>query len=102
MFTESAELYDLIYSSFKDYPSEAKQIAELLHKIHPHCQTVLDVACGTGEHAHLLAAHHGFEVDGLDIDPAFVRLASAKHPEGRFRQADMTDLHLGRQYDAVL
>src|SRR2546428_2272802 len=102
MFTESAEVYDLICSSFKDYPSEAKHIAELLHKIHPHCQTVLDVGCGTGEHAHLLAAYHGFEVDGLDLDPAFVRIASAKHPAGRFRQADMADFHLGRQYDAVL
>lgn len=102
MFSHSAELYDLIYSSFKDYAHEARQIAALLGKVHPRCRTILDVACGTGEHAHLLVAHHGFEVDGLDLDPAFVRIAKAKHPGGEFHQANMVDFHLGRRYDAVL
>ena len=102
MFTESAELYDLIYSRFKDYPAETYQLAELLGKVHARCRTILDVACGTGEHAYLLATHHGFEVDGLDLDPAFVRIARAKHPSGRFYEADMADFDLGRHYDAVL
>ncbi len=102
MFSHSADLYDLIYSSFKDYSQEAGRIAALLRQVHPRCHTILDVACGTGEHAHLLAAHYGFAVDGLDLDPAFVRLAQAKHPEGRFYEANMVDFHLGRRYDAVL
>ncbi len=102
MFRESAELYDLIYSSFKDYSQEARDIALLLRRIHPHCRTILDVACGTGEHAHLLAADHGLQVDGLDLDPAFVRIARAKHPVGEFYEADMVDFHLGQRYDAVL
>jgi SAM-dependent methyltransferase len=102
VFTESAELYDLIYSSFKDYPGEARDIAALLRRVRPDCHTVLDVACGTGEHARLLAADHGFRVDGLDLDPAFVKIAAAKHPAGRFQTADMIDFHLGRRYDAVL
>ena len=102
MFSESAELYDLIYSRFKDYPAEARQVADLLGRVHAGCRTILDVACGTGEHAYLLAAHHGFEVDGLDLDPAFVRIARAKHPTGRFYEGDMVDFHLGRRYDAVI
>ncbi len=102
MFSESAELYDLIYSSFKDYSQEAGQIAALLKKVHPGCRTLLDVACGTGEHAHLLATQHGFAVDGIDLDPAFVRIAKAKHPGGQFHRADMVTFHLGRRYDAVL
>jgi len=71
MFTESAAFYDLIYSTFKDYPGEAARIAELLRELRPRCRTVLDVASGTGEHARLLAGM-GFVVDGLDLDPAFV------------------------------
>jgi SAM-dependent methyltransferase len=62
---------------------------------------VLDVACGTGEHARLLAAD-GFVVDGLDRDPAFVRIAESKHRTGRFFLADMSDFELPQPYDAVL
>lgn len=101
MFSESAEFYDLIYSTFKDYAGESAQIATLLRRLNPQGQTVLDVACGTGEHARLLAAQ-GFVVDGLDLDRAFVRIAAQKHPAGRFFEADMSAFHLSRRYDAVL
>jgi SAM-dependent methyltransferase len=75
MFSASAELYDLLYSTFKDYAGEAARIASLLRLSNPQYQTVFDVACGTGEHARLLAGH-GFAVDGIVLDPAFVRIAS--------------------------
>lgn len=102
MFSESAELYDLIYSRFKDYVAEAERIAALIRRVHPGARRILDVACGTGEHAYLLTERHGFDVDGLDLDPALVRIAQAKVPSGEFRTADMTDFELGRKYDAVL
>jgi SAM-dependent methyltransferase len=101
MFSASAEFYDLIYFTFKDYAAEARQIASLLRRLNPGCASVLDVACGTGEHARLLTAD-GFAVDGLDLDPAFVRIAQRKHPAGRFFEADMADFHLPHRYDAVL
>ena len=101
MFTASSEFYDLIYSTFKDYSAETAWIASELRRLNPHCRTVLDIACGTGEHARLLRSQ-GFEVDGVDLDPAFVRIASEKNPGGRFIQGDMSDFHLSRQYDAVL
>jgi SAM-dependent methyltransferase len=101
MFSASAEFYDLIYSTFKDYAGEAAQIAGLLRRINPGCRRILDVACGTGEHARLLAAK-GFVVDGLDLDPAFVRIAGEKHAGGKFFEADMIDFHLPHRYDAVL
>ncbi len=44
MFTASAELYDLIYLTFKDYGGEAAQIADLLRRSNPQYQTVLDDA----------------------------------------------------------
>jgi SAM-dependent methyltransferase len=101
MFSASAQFYDLIYSTLKDYVDEAAQIAGLLRRVNPRCQTVLDVACGTGEHARLLAAD-GFVVDGVDLNPAFVRIAREKHPAGRFFEADMSDFQLPHRYDAVL
>lgn len=101
MFSASAEFYDLIYSTFKDYVAEVEQITSLLRRLNPECETVLDVACGTGEHARLLAAR-GFVVDGVDLDPAFVGIAAQKHPAGQFFAADMSDFHLSGRYDAVL
>ncbi|HET9358287.1 MAG TPA: class I SAM-dependent methyltransferase [Vicinamibacterales bacterium] len=100
MFDASAEFYDLIYATIKDYPAEAGHIASLLRRLNPACRTVLDVACGTGEHARLLA-HAGFIVDGVDLDAVFVRLARQKHPSGRFFEADMATFRLPHRYDAV-
>ena len=101
MFSESAELYDAIYS-FKDYAAEAAQIAAIVRAARPGAGSLLDVACGTGEHARHLAASHGFEVDGLDLDPGLLRVARVKHPAGRFFEADMSDFMLEARYDAVL
>jgi SAM-dependent methyltransferase len=101
MFSVSAEYYDLLYSTFKDYAAEADRIAALARQASLGCRTVLDVACGTGEHARLLA-RRGFEVDGLDLSPAFLRVARAKHPGGRFFEADMSGFRLPRRYDVVL
>jgi SAM-dependent methyltransferase len=102
MFSETAELYDLIYGSFKDYDAETEKVTALLTSVRPGLQTVLDVACGTGEHARLLTERHGLRVDGIDLEPAFVRIAQSKNPNGRFVLADMCDFALGRRYDAVI
>jgi len=97
-----AALYDLIYKAMKDYSAEGGQIADLIRRARPHCRTLLDVGCGTGEHARLLGEVHSFEVDGVDIDPAMLAIARTKWLHGRFDVADMTDFHLGRYYDGVL
>ncbi len=102
MFSKTAELYDLIYRQFKDYAREGREIAALLGRVRPGAKSVLDVACGTGEHARVLAGEHGYRVDGLDLEPGFVRIARSKKAGGRFFRADMTDFDLGRTYDVVL
>lgn len=102
MFSASAELYDLIYGGFKNYQAEAGQLAEIIHARHPSARRLLDVACGTGEHARLLSAQHGFHVDGLDLDPGFVRIARRKLPDSTVYEADMSEFALPGRYDVVL
>jgi SAM-dependent methyltransferase len=101
MFSASAEYDDLIYAALKDYAAETAQIATLLRRVNPQCRTVLDVACGTGEHTRRLAAE-GFTVDGLDIEPAFVRIAGGKHQAGRFFEADMSNVHLPYRHNDIV
>jgi SAM-dependent methyltransferase len=71
---------------------------------------VLDVACGSGEHAHRLAGQ-GLEVVGVDIAPSLVahcqeRAASAAENAhvgtARFVQGDMRELDYDGEFDAVL
>ena len=102
MFSESADLYDAIYSAFKDYPAEAMRIAAELRTVQPQVRTVLDVACGTGEHVRLLRSQCGLEADGLDLDPALLAVARRKAPDATFFEADMRDFNLGRRYDAIV
>lgn len=101
MFSETADLYDLIYSAFKNYETECMTLVSLIRREHPGARTVLDVACGTGEHARLLGEQYGFEVDGLDLDPAFVRIARGKLRQGNVYEGDMTSFALPRTYDVV-
>ena len=102
MFSKSAELYDKIYFEFKDYKAEAQRISELLAGEHSSARTLLDVACGTGEHAKILRDQYGFEVDGIDLDNKLVSLAQRKNSEGNFCCADMVDFDLDKTYDVVM
>lgn len=101
MFDRSADLYDAIYLRMKDYPAEAAKLADMLRRLAPSVRRILDVACGTGEHARLLR-DAGYETDGVDLDGELLARAAAKNPEGRFTRGDMTTFDLGETYDAVL
>ena len=97
-FVESAELYDSIYS-FKNYPRECDRLRSLISKFVPGARTILDVACGTGEHARFLG--HEYVVDGIDVNESYLGAARLKNPLGKFARADLLDFDLGRTYDVV-
>jgi SAM-dependent methyltransferase len=97
-FTDSPELYDAIYH-FKDYARECDCLRELINETVPGACSILDVACGTGEHAKFLKRH--YSVDGMDINEGYLRAARLKNPLGSYTRADMTDFDLGRTYDLV-
>src|SRR5262249_43988229 len=98
MFALTAQYYDLIYS-FKNYGVETTKIRAAIRKEHPTAHSILDVACGTGEHAKLLSTE--FDVDGIDLEPRFVEIARRKVPTGTFSVADMRSFELKKKYDVV-
>ncbi|HSU13788.1 class I SAM-dependent methyltransferase [Longimicrobium sp.] len=99
MFSESAELYDLIYS-FKDYPAEAARVRELVMAAGgPGEGTLLDVACGTGMHLRSLRAHYAAE--GTDLDEGLLAIARERLPDVPLHRADMRDFDLGRRFGVV-
>jgi len=102
MFAKSAEFYDAMYATFKDYKAESAELAALLRRLNPRCALVLDVACGTGEHLHHLTMTHGFEVAGLDLDQGLLDVARQKTPQARLLCADMLSFDLPDRFDAIL
>lgn len=102
MYTESTHLYDVIYGEFKDFGSEAREIAFLIRDMCPQAKRVLDVGCGSGRHDAFLTDEHGYEVDGLDIQSDFLEIARKRCPNGEFYRGDMASFNLGKRYDAVL
>lgn len=100
-YSRAAGLYDLLYGAFKDYRAETVRLLDIFGSGSVPVARVLDVACGTGMHAKSLA-EAGLQVDGLDLEPEFVRIAQDRNPEGRFRVGDMTSFEVDEPYDVVL
>ena len=75
----------------------------LLRELPPRCERVLEVGCGAGELAAVLAGR-GARVDAVDRSAEMVALARARVPAGvRVTQADVLDLALPPGgYDAVV
>jgi SAM-dependent methyltransferase len=62
---------------------------------------VLDGGCGTGRVA-IELARRGLDVVGTDLDPGMISLARAKAPELTWVQADLSELDLPEQFDAIV
>ena len=100
MFSQSAAFYDDIYAAGgKDYAAEAAAVAEVILARNPGAETLLDVACGTGGHLEFLATR--FTCAGVDADPGMLAVARARLPGVPLAVADMVDLALGEQFDAL-
>src|SRR6476646_6634630 len=99
MFTESAEIYDLIYS-FKDYQKESEELKLILKSKSPQSKTILDIGCGTAEHHKYLK--DSFAIDGIDLSEKFIATARQKNPQGSYTVADMAAFDLNKRYDVII
>jgi SAM-dependent methyltransferase len=91
---EFAAYYDLI-TSHKDYGAEVGTLVELIEEAAPSAaRRVLDVGCGTGGHAALLA-ERGYDVTAIDTSPEMVRRTQAKAPAVTATCGEVANLDAG-------
>lgn len=99
LYKNSARYYDLIYS-FKDYRKEAVKIKKLIKRYKKsRGNELLEVACGTGKHLEYLKKN--FKCIGVDINDSMLKIAGQRLKNIDFRQADMVNLNLDRQFDVI-
>lgn len=72
-FQNSASYYDLLYQD-KDYSSESNFLISYLRKYDVCSGHILDLGCGTGAHASLMA-DSGYFVHGIDMNEEMIHKA---------------------------
>jgi SAM-dependent methyltransferase len=100
-----ASAYDALYHD-KDYPDECDLLERIFKEYgEGNIKTILDLGCGTGNHA-IPLAERGYEVIGIDISPKMLESARAKIASKNlpisFVECSIKILNLNRTFDAVI
>lgn len=95
LYKKFAEYYDLCYSG-KDYAKETNFLQNLIKKYKINGKKILDVGCGTGNHA-LLLKKKGFDVTGIDLNKEMLKVAKKKSKSIKFLQGDMRNFDLKKR-----
>jgi SAM-dependent methyltransferase len=107
-FDHYAQYYDLFYQD-KEYDNEASYVHRLIQKFAPKTRSILELGCGTGKHASLLA-ENGYVIHGVDISSEMLRRAQERlsslpgkiSAKLQFSHGDIGDIRLDNKYDAVI
>ena len=104
-FQSYGKYYDIIYAD-KDYEKECDFLEEIFRRYSKSVpKTILDVGCGTGGHA-ILLARRGYEVAGIDASEIMIGIAKEKASKSRvnvdFYVMDLRELGLNKKFDACI
>lgn len=101
MYRDVADYYDQVHRARgRNSELEAALVTFEVRRRNPASASMLDVACGSGQHLPFFAKD--FDVTGIDLSESMLASATAKAPTVRLVAADMRTLDLGRRYDAVV
>ena len=101
--SELAEFYDLM-RQYRDYDSECRFADNIIQKRYPNAKNVLDIFCGTGEHA-IRMAQREYMVTGIDASQDMIKLAEEKTNRAgvsvNYQCTDINDFQPANKYDAA-
>lgn len=108
VFVNYSRYYDLLYQD-KNYPGEVQFLCSLLDRYAGKPKSLLELGCGTGVHAALMASH-GYQVHGIDMSEQMLIQAKARQaslPKETaerlvFTRDDLRSLSLNGKFDAVI
>jgi SAM-dependent methyltransferase len=103
VFGQYASFYDFLYQD-KAYEAECDFLEFIFTRYaSKRLKTILDLGCGTGGHA-IILARRGYSVVGVDRSIEMLRLAQKKESAGKviFHEADICDLRLDKKFDAII
>lgn len=108
VFDGYSRYYDLLYHD-KDYPSEAAYVLSRIRSYCPQASRILELGCGTGAHAVVLA-REGMAVHGIDRSDSMLERARERIERAppairsrlRIAPGDVRSVRTGEQYDAVI
>lgn len=93
---------DIVRGLNSPIEDEVEFLVEDVIKEHkPETKNILELACGTGVVAKELISK-GYNLTGLDISEEMLAKAKQNLPKNELVLGDMTDVDLGKTYDAVL
>ena len=96
-----ARFYDSLTENV-DYKVRSEYISNFFSRYCDDCNTVIDLACGTGSLSKYLA-EKGYSVTGIDISEDMLTVAAGKRIENAlFVKGDMTDFTLPEKVDACV
>ncbi|MEW6062273.1 MAG: class I SAM-dependent methyltransferase [Bacteroidota bacterium] len=104
VFGNYSKYYDLFYKQ-KDYKKEVQYIEQLLLSDGKKRGSLLDLGCGTGGHA-LLLAQKGWDVTGIDVSESMLIQARQKARKAKlniqFQHSDIRSFQLSKQFNAAI
>ncbi len=101
VFENYSAYYDLLYRD-KDYNKEIEYIENLIYRFTDKPKTILELGCGTGKHAEILAKK-GFEVYGVDFSRTMLEIAKKRNSAGtKFINGNVQNINLDKKFDLVL
>lgn len=107
VFADYSRYYDLLYQD-KDYAAEVDFVERLIWAHRLSASSILELGCGTGRHAELLA-RRGYKIHGVDLSDGMLAEAEKRRfalTENRdllsFSCGDLRSVRLSDKFDTVI